>query len=158
MHVQFLCSKHRALLSERLEASAPIWSSWMRKGQACRTRGSVDESIQFFGCAFDLSILLIQRFTAHGKLDGQRHMDRLIDSGMALARALAECGHLSLRREFLNRIGDIHYQEQLRTPLLATRLPSWHSQAALALDGYSGRDGASAVAEVLGMSTDMSVN
>lgn len=160
MHVQFLCSKHRALLSERLDATAPIWSSWMRKGQSCRSNGSVDESIQYFGCAFDFSTLLIERYTAHGELDGQRHMDRLLASGMALARALAECGHLALRREFLNTIGDIHYREQLRTPLLAARLPCWDSQAALALDGYSNREtsktfyGESAVAQAMGMSVN----
>lgn len=136
MHCQFLCSKHRALLTDRLAATAPIWSSWMRKGEACRARSEHDQSIQYFGCALDLSILLIERYTAHGELEGQRHVERLLASGLALSAALARCGHLALRRTFLDKIGDIHYREQLRTPLMAERLPPWESQNVLALDGY----------------------
>lgn len=143
MHCQFLCNKHRALLSDRLAATSPIWSSWMRQGDACRARSDDDQSIQYFGCALDLSILLIERYTAHGELDGQRHIERLMASGLALSAALARCGHLALRRTCLNQIGEIHYREQLRTPLMAERLPPWDSQNLLVLDGYLRRGQAS---------------
>ena len=136
MHCQFLCNKHRALLSERLDATAPIWSSWMRQGEACRATANFEESIQYFGCALDLSTLLVERYTAHGELDDQRHIERLLASGLALASAFARCGHLALRRELLDKMSDLHYREQVRTPLLADRLPSWDSQNVLALDGY----------------------
>ncbi len=136
MYCQFLCNKHRALLIDRLEATAPIWSSWMRRGEACRARSDDEQSIQYFGCALDLSIILIERYTAHGELDGQRHVARLLTSVLALSEALARCGHLGLRRAFLNRIGEILYREQLRTPLMAERLPAWDGQKLLALDGY----------------------
>ncbi|WP_372779418.1 hypothetical protein [Litorivivens sp.] len=139
MSWQFLCSKHRSLLNERLEATAPIWASWMRKGEVCCSASNFEVGIQYFGCALDLSLLLIERYTAHGELDGQRHMERLLASGLALASALARCGHLSLRRQFLDSISELHYREQLRTPLLADRLPAWDSHSALALSGYSGQ-------------------
>lgn len=152
MSCQFLCSKHRLLLSERLEATAPIWLSWMGKGEVCCSESNFEAGIQYFGCALDLSRLLIERYTAHGELDGQRHIERFLASGLALASALARCGQLALRREFLEAIGELHYREQLRTPLLAERLPAWDSQSALAMNGFLGQGLASRQSEMLGAS------
>lgn len=137
LNYQFLCSSHANQLALHLEATAPIWSSWMRHGEAAQQASDLDLSIQYFGCAFDLAILLVDRFTAHADLDGKRHSERLLQSGTSLAESLARCGHLALRREYLNKIRQLLYREQLRMPLLADRLPQVDDSLTLTLDAYS---------------------
>ena len=138
MNCQFLCSSHASQLAQHLEATAPIWSSWMRKGNDARQAPNLELSLQYFGCAYDLAVLLVERFTAHAELDGQRHGERLLQAGRCLTEVLAVCGHLALRREYLNRIRLLLYREQLRMPLLADRLPQIDDSLASMLDAYSG--------------------
>lgn len=137
MNCQFLCTSHANQLALHLEATAPIWSSWMRQGEVAQQASELDLSIQYFGCAYDLAVMLVDRFTAHGELDGQRHVERLLQSGTRLAQSLARCGHLALRREYLNKIRQRLYREQLRLPLLAARLPQLDESLAVTLDAYS---------------------
>ncbi len=138
MNYQFLCTSHSEQLASHLDATAPIWSSWMRQGEAARRASNLELSVQYFGCAFDLAVLLVERFTAHAEADGLRHCERLLQAGADLAESLARCGHLALRREYLNRIRQLMYQEQLRTPLLADRLPEPEKRLTVTLDAYSG--------------------
>lgn len=137
MNYRFLCTSHSEQLASHLDSTAPIWASWMRQGEAARRASDVELSVQYFGCAFDLAVLLVQRFTAHAELDGRRHCERLVQAGTALAESLARCGHLALRREYLNKIRQLMYQEQLRMPLLADRLPELDDRLTLTLDAYS---------------------
>ena len=124
MDYRFLCPTHASQLSMHLEAVAPVWSSWMRRGDEACARAEHDVAIPYFGCACDLAVMLVERFSAHGELEGRRHIDRLLQSSSRLARALARCGHLSLRREYLRQLDELLYGEQLRLPSLAERLPS----------------------------------
>lgn len=133
MPCQFLCASHANKLAQHLDAAAPIWSSWMRRGEAA----SDASSIQYFGCAFDLAVLLVDRFTAHGELDGLAQGERLVRSAARLAQALAHSGHLALRREYLAEVQRLLHREQQRMPLLADRLPQLDDKLSLSLDAYS---------------------
>ncbi|WP_372759406.1 hypothetical protein [Litorivivens sp.] len=123
MDYQFLCHRHKVQLSEHLEAAGPIWSSWMRQGKASLAEGELAQAVQYFGCAFDLALMKVERFTGHAEQDGKRHIDRLLEAVSALAKGLAMSGHLALRREYLGKVCAVLQREQQRTPLLADRLP-----------------------------------
>lgn len=137
MNCQFLCATHRDQLNERLDVTAPIWASWMRQGERAHNAADNELSVQYFGCAYDLALMLVDRFTAHAEQGGQRHIERLLHAGTRLAQSLAQCGHLALRREYLNTIRQILYREQLRMPLLADQLPALDDSQPLTLDAYS---------------------
>ncbi len=124
MDCQFLCSKHKAQLGERLEATLPIWSSWMRQGLNAVEQRDFQRSIPFFGCAFELALMQVDRYTAHAEIEGKRYGECLMKSAEALERSLARCGYLTVRRELLTQVRSVLYREQLRTPLLADRLPA----------------------------------
>ncbi len=137
MRYQFLCHSHVAQLSACLETTGPMWSSWVRKGEQARDRSDIDLSIQYFGCAYDLSVLKVNRFTAHGELNGERHIDLLLRAGNCLLDSLALAGHIALRRLYSDQIQQILCQEQLRTPTMAERLPKFEDCPGVTLDGYS---------------------
>lgn len=139
MYCQFLCEKHKTRLNESLAATGPIWASWIRQGEAAQAAGEDQQSLQFFGCAYDLAVLQVNRFTAHGELDGQPAVERLMIAGARLTEALARSGYLALRRDYLKQIQSLLYREQVRTPLLAQRLPLPDWDFDLSLDAYSGR-------------------
>ena len=123
MDYQFLCDQHKQKLLDHLDATVPIGASWMRQGRARLDVGDLEGAIQYFGCAYDLAKLQVERFTGHAEQDGKRHIDRLLDAGRWLGEGLVRCGHVALKREFVRQINTIVAREQSRTPLLAHRLP-----------------------------------
>lgn len=123
MDYQFLCDQHKQKLLDHLDATAPITASWMRQGKALLETGDFEGAIQYFGCAYDLAKLQVERFTGHAQQDGIRFIDRLLDAGRWLGEGLARCGHVALKREFSAQVNTIIAREQSRTPLLAHRLP-----------------------------------
>lgn len=123
MDYQFLCDQHKQKLLDHLDATAPIGASWMRQGKSRLQMGDLEGAIQYFGCAYDLAKLQVERFTGHAEQEGIRYIDRLLEAGLWLGEGLARCGHLAIKREFARQINSIVAREQSRTPLLAHRLP-----------------------------------
>lgn len=123
MDYQFLCDQHKQKLLDHLDATVPIGVSWMRQGRVRFEHGDFAVAVQYFGCAYDLAKLQVERFTGHGVQEGIRYIDRLLEAGRWLSEGLARCGHLALKREFVWQLNTIVAREQSRTPLLAHRLP-----------------------------------
>lgn len=118
----FLCDNHRRQLQEHTSAAILSWTDWVQEGAAAYQQGLLKKATTFFGCAFELSEMLVNQFTAHGEADGLRNIDRMLSAGDGLVDCFQRGEMPELQREYLLLMHNHLLHEQLRTPLMMAEL------------------------------------
>lgn len=104
MALGFLCDMHREQLSSRPSLAVSIWDKWIQKGCECFKARDWRRALNYLGCSFELSELMLER--GHdGDRDGElRRIDRFMVSGHFLAECFARCDRVDMERHCLLKV------------------------------------------------------
>ena len=103
MYRQFLCCKHRSLLSQNPDAAQATWSKGINQGKAHYDEKDLDIAIVCFGGAFEAASILLK----HTNYNAADKLYKVTMAAMFLARSLHADQQAEFSRTVLEKAADL---------------------------------------------------
>ncbi|MEM8594320.1 MAG: hypothetical protein AAGF06_05825 [Pseudomonadota bacterium] len=144
----FLCTHHRNELSKNPIKALHDWQDWIHKGSEHLRCNELSRALSYFGCAFELSELLLEQ-PSHFIETQLKRIDRFMVSGFYLAELYRQEHQHDLEGQLLVHIHSALEQFSRHSSTLRKRLVDNIEFSALMIEQYYTRSEESAANQLV---------